>query len=349
MTPEATSRLQDYLARALPADAVALSDWRHLSGGAVQQNWGVQAVVQGGPQAGAHHWVLRTDSAVQLDQSRSRAEEFALLVAAQAAGVAVAPPLLCCDDAEVTGAPFFIMGHVDGIATAHRIVRDDALAGGRGKAVAALGRQLARIHSIRPPRADLPFLGPVPSTSPTEAAIAHWRAALDRQGVPRPILEWGLRALECAQPAPGEIVLCHNDFRSGNFMFGPGGVAAVLDWEFSAWGDPHEDMGWLCARCWRFGNDAMVAGGIGTLEDFAAAYTMECGRAVDAAAVAWWSLLGTIRWAVIAAEQAQRHISGRERSLELALTGHMVPELEADVLRQCARFGDAAFEGGKRP
>jgi hypothetical protein len=35
---------------------------------------------------------------------------------------------------------------------------------------------------------------------------------------------------------------------------------------------------------------------------------------------------------VIAGDQAMRHISGEERSLELALTGHIIPELEWDIL-----------------
>jgi hypothetical protein len=35
-----------------------------------------------------------------------------------------------------------------------------------------------------------------------------------------------------------------------------------------------------------------------------------------------------IRWAVIALQQAHRHISGGEASLELALTGRLLPELE---------------------
>jgi hypothetical protein len=49
--------------------------------------------------------------------------------------------------------------------------------------------------------------------------------------------------------------------------------------------------------------------------------------------VHWWELAATVRWAVIAAAQAERHLSGREDNLELALTGHIVPELEMDVLR----------------
>ncbi|MFP5516612.1 MAG: hypothetical protein ACLGJC_26460 [Alphaproteobacteria bacterium] len=39
-----------------------------------------------------------------------------------------------------------------------------------------------------------------------------------------------------------------------------------------------------------------------------------------------------MRWAVIAIQQANRHISGTEPSLELALTGRMLPEIEMDLL-----------------
>ena len=39
-----------------------------------------------------------------------------------------------------------------------------------------------------------------------------------------------------------------------------------------------------------------------------------------------------LRWAVIALQQAERHRSGSQRSLELALTAHIVPELELEIL-----------------
>ena len=45
---------------------------------------------------------------------------------------------------------------------------------------------------------------------------------------------------------------------------------------------------------------------------------------------------------MIAADQAARHLSGREPSLELALTGHMVPELEWGVLDQAEALHGAA-------
>jgi aminoglycoside phosphotransferase (APT) family kinase protein len=245
--------------------------------------------------------------------------------------VTVPQPLFLCEDASITGAPFFVMRRVGGTALGPRVVKDATLGGGREKLAEALGRELARIHRIRPPRADLGFLGDPPSDA-GRAAIANMRARLDAAGTPRPVTEWGLRAAERKAPPPAPPVLVHNDFRTGNIMLDVSGVTGVLDWEFAAWGDAHTDIGWLCAKCWRFGNNAQEAGGIGPRASFYAGYEAESGTRVDDARVRWWELMAHIRWAVIAADQAMRHISGEERSLELALTGHIVPELEWEML-----------------
>ncbi len=54
---------------------------------------------------------------------------------------------------------------------------------------------------------------------------------------------------------------------------------------------------------------------------------------MDASRVRFWELMAHIRWAVIALQQAERHLSGREPSLELALTGRIPAELELEALR----------------
>lgn len=297
-----------------------------LSGGAIQQNWAVDVAFGGASEA----WVLRTDNAAVLAVSHSRVAEFALLRAAFAARVTVPEPLFLCEDASVTGAPFFVMRRVAGIAAGHRVVKSETLGGGREACARALGRELARIHTVTPPRADLSFLGDAPADS-CLAFIAGQRAALDRQVLPRPALEWGLRHLERTAPPPLPPVLNHNDFRTGNIMLSDAGVTAVLDWEFAGWGDPHADLGWLCAKCWRFGS-AQEVGGIGPRAALYEGYAAESGKAVDDARVRWWEIGAHIRWASIAIDQAQRHISGVENSLELALTGHIVPELEWEIL-----------------
>ncbi|HEX2519494.1 MAG TPA: hypothetical protein VHK04_08145, partial [Castellaniella sp.] len=55
---------------------------------------------------------------------------------------------------------------------------------------------------------------------------------------------------------------------------------------------------------------------------------------------------GLVRWSVIALQQAQRNLSGEEPSLELALTGRMLPEMEFDLLEQ---IGHQTLASQNRP
>jgi len=327
VTEEQRAQLRDWLEAATGDASLRIAAARKLSGGAIQQNWALDIEMRDGP----HSWVLRTDSAAVLAVSLPRAAEYALLRAAHTAGVTVAAPLFLCEDTGVIGAPFFVMQRVAGTALGPRVVKDATLGGGRERLAAQLGRELAKIHRIHPPRDDLGFLGAPPADA-GRAAIAAMRARLDAAGTPRPVTEWGLRAAERHLPPPVAPVLAHNDFRTGNIMLDASGVTAVLDWEFAAWGDGHADLGWFCAKCWRFGNAVQEAGGLGPRASFYAGYEAEAGTRVEDARVRWWELLAHIRWAVIAGDQAMRHISGEERSLELALTGHIIPELEWDIL-----------------
>ncbi|MBY0335524.1 MAG: phosphotransferase family protein [Acetobacteraceae bacterium] len=301
-----------------------------LSGGAIQQNWALAVTHRGRDE----DWVLRTDNPGTLAVSLTRPQEYALLRAAWEAGCAVAEPLRLCEDPAVVGAPFFLMRRLPGTAAGHVLAKQARSAGGDPALVRALGAALARIHRIRPPRDGLGFLR-APPADPARAFVAWMRQRLDAVGIPRPVLEWGLEAMARLAPPPGPVVLCHNDFRTGNLMVADGQLSGVLDWEFCQWGDPHEDLGWFCAPCWRFGNRALEAGGLGPRGAFLAGYAAEAGWAPDPGRVAYWELGATIRWAVIAADQAQRVLSGAESSLELALTAHIIPELELDILEHC--------------
>ncbi len=129
-----------------------------------------------------------------------------------------------------------------------------------------------------------------------------------------------------------DAVLVHRDYRTGNFLVDQGELTAVLDWEFAGWGDPREDIGWFTARCWRFAAPHRGAGGIAALDEFLEAYRAASGLSLSAADLTYWQLLAHLRWGVIALQQVQRHVSGRERSLELALTGRLLPEIEQEAL-----------------
>ena len=94
----------------------------------------------------------------------------------------------------------------------------------------------------------------------------------------------------------------------------------------------YEDLAWFCISAWRFGApEALGAGGLGSIEDFLAAYE-RAGGARRPAAFHWWLVLATLRWGVICRYQAERHLSGQTRSVELAAIGRRVCETEWDLL-----------------
>lgn len=172
----------------------------------------------------------------------------------------------------------------------------------------------------------------MPDEQPAVAQIAKLRRFLDEHHTPYPVLEWGLRWLERHAPATPKVTLCHGDYRTGNYMVDKEKLTGILDWEFTGWSDPLEDIGWFCARCWRFSRPDLEAGGIGEREDFYRGYEQESGVSIDRSAVFYWEVMAHLNWAVIAIQQGERHCSGREKSLLLALTAHIVPELEWNIL-----------------
>ena len=335
--------LDAFLARAAGAQAAETIQVRPLSGGAIQENWLLIVDFSGGAWDGRHELVLRTDAPTAVATSLSRAHEFAVQRAAWQAGVTVAEPLWLCEDPAVLAQDFYVMRRAAGEAAGRRVVADMRLGGDRSALAERLGRELARLHTITPPRPDLAFLD-MPEPDAARAVVTRCRAYLDALGVPRPGLEWGLRWCERHAPPPGEIVLVHQDFRTGNYMVDEHGLTAILDWEFCAWGDPMSDLGWFCAKCWRYGRDRLEAGGIAAREPLYRGYEAESGRRVDPDRVAYWELLAHIRWAVIALQQGQRTAAGGEASLELGLTGRLFPpQLELAVLDATppARWADS--------
>lgn len=325
------TRLEMFLCAQAGARRVTVDNQQRLSGGAIQENWLLDVSVEGGAYAGKQRWVLRSDAQSAVQGSLSRGQEFAVLSTVHRAGVQVPRPLWLCEDTSVHGRAFFVMEWVSGITSGHRLTSQSGAQGDR-QLVADLGANLARIHGIQPGEASLCFLGD-PQQVSVQTSIDVLRALLDRLGAAQPVLEWGLRWCESNAPKSTARCLLHGDFRTGNYLAESSQLQAVLDWEFTGWGDPREDIGWFTARCWRFARPDLEAGGIGTLEDFMRGYTEVSALDIEPEELIFWQVMATLRWAVIAQQQAQRHLSGEEPSLELALTGTLVPELELDILR----------------
>ncbi|HEV8027692.1 MAG TPA: phosphotransferase family protein [Stellaceae bacterium] len=327
----ARGRLAGFLAAAAGARRVAIEALRLLPGGAVQENWLIEARLAGGPLEGCQRFVLRKAAPTTLTLSHDAATEFAVLRAVQDAGVAVPEPLFLCRDPAMLGKPFLVMRWVPGVADGALLAADavnEALA-------ERLGRELALLHRIVPPRAGLAGLG-APPVDAAAARLAQYRDMLDASGDAHPVAEWGMRWLLRHAPPPAAPVLCHGDFRTGNYLVDEGRLTAVLDWEFAGWGDPDEDIGWFCLGCWRFGAYERGAGGIAPRAAFLRGYIAASGRRLDPARLRYWEAMAALRWLVIALGQRDRFLRGGERSLDLALTGRRPAECELEILRLTA-------------
>ncbi len=325
-------RLEAYLRHVSHARSVSISSAERLTAGAIQENWLIAVSFDGGPMGGKHELVLRRDAITSIGNSRSRAEEFALITLAHQSGIKVPKPLYLCTDIDVLGRSFFLMQKIVGSADGRVITREDRTRSDRRNLLTQMGRELALIHRVRPSLSVLSFLGKK-THQPAKSAILRYRNALDALPQAAPILEWGLRWGERHLPKPANPTLCHRDFRIGNLMIKDNHLTGVLDWEFADWGDPMEDVGWFCAKCWRFGLSDRDAGGLGKREDFYAGYSAAGGTPIDTDSVWFWEVMAHIRWAIIAREQGERFATQGERSLEPALTAYIAPQLEWEMMQ----------------
>lgn len=110
---------------------------------------------------------------------------------------------------------------------------------------------LAELHALSPEKLDLTDLR-VPST-PQEHASLELDATerLLSRLTPRrePLLSFALGWLRRNLPERVErTALLQGDTGPGNFLSHQGRVSAVLDWEFAHFGDPLEDLAWICVR-----------------------------------------------------------------------------------------------------
>lgn len=307
-------RLPPVLQQALGVPVPRIADLQPLSGGASSQLWAF-AVPGGG------RYVLRLASPVATRVPMT--VEAAAIGAAGAAGVPVAAVVHASDDPDLLGAPFLVMAHVAGEARPGHILRDPGLAGLRRRFAEACGHALGTLAGVDP--AVLAVEAPVDP-------VVRYRAVLDALGTAVPTFEWAFRTLEAGRPPGNRDAVVHGDFRLGNLLVDGSGIRAVLDWELVHVGDPVEDLGWLCAKAWRFGAEPPV-GGIGRRSDLLRAYEEAGGPRVDTAALAWWEAFSALKWGIICLVQASRHLSGAERSVELAAIGRRVAETELDLLQ----------------
>ncbi|WP_336426491.1 phosphotransferase [Erythrobacter oryzae] len=292
------------------------SEPQRLTGGAVMESWRFSA--------GGSDYVLRRAPSLAFMEGRpyGHATEAALIEAARAKGVTAPEVVAVLEEADGLGSGF-VMRALPGTADPKVILAcDDPDGLLRGIAV-----DLARIHRLR--QGDVPEGVPVMDY---RAAIADLKQQFMDAGGDRPIIALGLKWLEDNCPPEVEPVLNHGDYRMGNLLVEGSALTGVLDWEIAHFGDPHEDLAFGCMAVWRFARYDRPALGLGSIEDYIAAYEAEAGVSIDPARFRFWTIYRTVWWALGCLKMAAQWRSGADRMLERVVISRRTSEQELDLL-----------------
>ncbi|MEV1144640.1 phosphotransferase family protein [Micromonospora sp. NPDC049799] len=278
-----------------------------------------------------------------LATAHDMAREFRVISALAPTDVPVPAALLLCEDAEVIGAPFYLMERVRGEVFRSRGQTDPLSAAQRRDLAMAMMDTLAALHTVDPAEVGLADFGRPEGYLARQ--VRRWAGQLDRsRSRPLPGIEELRDQLAATAPEganAGRIV--HGDYRLDNLLatVDPVAVRAVLDWEMATLGDPLADLGLLLTYWDVLGDSDSAAGnpvadGLGPRAGFpAGAELIEryAGRSdVDVGPLHWHVALGCFKLAVICEGIHYRHTLGQTLGEGFDRIGDMVEPLVAHGL-----------------
>jgi len=259
--------------------------------------------------AAGHAYALRRPPVSHvLATAHDMAREHTVISALQPTGVPVPRTLGLCTDADVNGAPFYVMSFVEG-----HILRDEAASSQVSEAVRAhasdsLVDTLARLHAV-----DVDAVG-LGEFARKEGYIARqlkrWHGQFEKStldGRPGPaVIDRAWEELSARIPDQQGATIVHGDYRLDNTVLDDAGdVIAILDWEICTLGDPLADLGLLLVY-WAEADDdnQAVLGvaptalpGFATRDQLVARYAAASGR--DVSSVPYYQAFGIWKLACI--------------------------------------------------
>jgi aminoglycoside phosphotransferase (APT) family kinase protein len=250
-----------------------------------------------------------------LATAHDMAREHRIIASVGRTDVPVPPALGLCVDESVNGAPFYVMGFVDGVVL-DSIERAEALPIELRRPTAEhLIDVLADLHAV-----DVDEVG-LGDLAKREGYVARqvkrwstqWAQSKTRE---LPSIDEVARMLGEHLPEQHGVAIAHGDYRFGNCLtdVAAGRIAAVLDWELCTLGDPLADVGYLGVY-WFDGeaatvraNDPTPAGGFPAYADLLERYALRTGR--DLSGIGYYVAFSCWRLAVISEGVYARYLHG---------------------------------------
>jgi aminoglycoside phosphotransferase (APT) family kinase protein len=198
-----------------------------------------------------------------LPKAHAIEREYRVLSALRGSEVPVAEAFALCEDPEVLGAAFYVMGFAEG-----RIFYDQLLPGmsadERSAIFDGMNDAVARLHQIIPETVGLETYGRADGFLARQVKLwtTQYRASETEH---RPAMEALIDWLPANLPPEQAGRIFHGDLRLDNMIFHPTEprVIALLDWELSTIGDPWADFAYHM-MVWRVAPD--VFRGLGGID-----------------------------------------------------------------------------------
>ena len=234
-------------------------------------------------------WVLRRPPTGNvLESAHDVLREQRIMAALSSSPIPVPTIVGACEDRDVIGAPFFVMGFVDGLAIRDvdqaAVLTHDV----RGDVSRNLMTVMAELHRVDPADVGLDTLSR--GQDYVARQLKRWErqfTAITTRSVPL-MSEVHQRLVAQVPPQEG-VGIVHGDYRLDNCLINTDGeVQAVLDWELCTLGDTRADLGQTLSY-WSAAGDSVqalagsptVAEGFASREQIVEWYEAQSGRSVD--------------------------------------------------------------------
>jgi aminoglycoside phosphotransferase (APT) family kinase protein len=272
-------------------------EWTRLEGGHSNLTYRITNA------AGAAAVIRRPPQGDLLPKAHDMSREWALISALGPTPVPVAAALGFCETPDVTGAWFYVMGHVNGRPI---YSGDDAREWIAPAARRTLGESfisvLAALHKLDPDRIGLGSLGKKDAyvTRQMKTWYRSWTSSAEAANYDDERIHRLQQRLTQEMPEQGPARVVHGDYGLHNVLINENAiVAAVVDWEISTLGDPLADLAYALNQ-WAEPDDALPVrdnaptsiGGFHTRDELASTYADRTGADLSRlsyyTAFNWW-------------------------------------------------------------
>ena len=264
---------------------------------------------------GTKYVLRRPPTGAVLATAHDMAREHKIISAVGKTAVPVPPALGLCTDDAVNGAPFYVMGFVDGVVLDSADKAASMTPELRRAAGLHLIDVLADLHAVD---VDAVGLGDLAKREGyVERQVKRWSAQWQNSKTRElPAVDEVAKRLAERMPVQQGVSIAHGDFRFGNVLTdtSSGRIAAVLDWELCTLGDPLADVGYVGVYWADPGtqqsrpNDPTGIEGFPAYSELLERYAAKTGR--DLSEIDYYIAFGSWRLAVISEGVYARYLHG---------------------------------------